>query len=156
MSWQYLQGLVVFHLTGLILFAGTSLAGQSALRQFWKQYDLDKTKAAIVLQARAKFPVLMGVGFGLIILSGVGMMAITHGSFGEQLWFRIKFGLVLIVLITGIIERKQTSKLAKTVANTEKGFSEKAKLIKRNLRLLQYTQLLLLFLIVLLSVFKFN
>ena len=156
MPWQYLQSLLVFHLTGLILFAGTSLADQSALRQFWKQYDLDKTKAVAVLQARAKFPFLMGIGFGLIILSGVGMMAITHGAFGEQLWFRIKFGLVILILITGIIERKQQDKLAKTVTNTEPGFSDDMKLIKRNLQILQYAQLLLLFLIILLSVFKFN
>src|SRR5574337_1064676 len=145
MPWQYLQSLIVFHLTGLILFAGTSLAGQSALRQFWKQYDFDRTKAVAVLQARAKFPLLMGVGFGLIILSGVGMMAITHGAFGEQLWFRIKFGLVILILITGIIERKQQGKLAKKAMNTEPGFSDEMKLIKRNLQILQYSQLLLLF-----------
>lgn len=156
MPWQYLQSLIVFHLTGLILFAGTSLASQSALRQFWKQYNIDRTKAVAVLQARAKFPLLMGLGFGLIILSGVGMMAITHGAFGEQLWFRIKFGLVILILINGIIERKQQVKLAKTVINTEPGFLGRMKLIKGNLQILQYTQLLLLFLIILLSVFKFN
>ncbi len=148
-----LQGFVVLHLIGLLLFAGTSVADFAGYRQFWKQYSLDKTKAAGVLQAVAGFPVLMRVGIGLIILSGIGMMYLTHGAFGEQVWFRIKFGLVLLIIgNTFLFGQRQKMQLKKSIAGPEAAMQK----IKGNIRLFHIVQLCFLFIIILLSVFKFN
>ena len=97
------QGFLLLHLIGVILFAGMTTADYVAFRQFWKQYGNDRTKAATLLQAMAGFPVLMRIGIIVIILSGVGMMALTHGVFGEQTWFRIKFGLVLLLILNYLL-----------------------------------------------------
>lgn len=151
------QGFLFFHLMGVILFAGTSMIDFITLRQFWKQYGSDRTKAAGVLQGMASFPLLMRIGIIVIILAGVGMMGITHGVFGEQLWFRIKFGLVLILILNYLlVGRRQTSALRKTVEAN--GADSPAQLAKRKVYLdrFQLAQLFLFFIIILLSVFKFN
>ncbi|SEW53034.1 hypothetical protein [Chitinophaga arvensicola] len=148
-----LQGFVVLHLIGLLLFAGTSVADFAGYRQFWKQYSLDKSKAAVMLQTVGGFHILMRIGIGLIILSGIGLMYMTHGVFGEQLWFRVKFGLViLIILNTFLYGRRQKILLEKSIAGPETGIQK----IKENIRLFHIVQLLIVFIILLLSVFKFN
>lgn len=145
------------HLTGFLLFAGTTIVDFVAYKQFWKQYWQDKSKAITILQVTAKFPVLMGVGVLLLILSGVGMMVMTNGIFGEQLWFRIKFGLVIILILNGIlVGRREGIALKGILEKCETGFSENTKRKKRNLNLFYPIQLTLFFIVLLLSVFKFN
>jgi len=49
------QSFLLLHITGFVIFAGTTLIDVVTFRQFWKQYTNDKTKAAAVLQAIATF-----------------------------------------------------------------------------------------------------
>lgn len=154
MSTQHLyQSLVVLHLIGFLLFAGSTIADFIGIRQFWKQYALDTTKAPAVLQAMSFFPIIMRIGIGIIIISGIGIMFMTSGVYGEQIWFRIKFGLVLLVIAnTLFVGLRQRAKLKKAlVADT--GIPEK---VKGNLHLFHLTQVVCIFIIILLSVFKFN
>jgi hypothetical protein len=53
------------------------------------------------LQVSAKFSRLIGIGAALLILTGFGMMILTKGVFGQQGWFRIKFGLVILLIGSG-------------------------------------------------------
>ena len=153
---SFFQVFLLLHLIGFILFIGTSITDFVTLNQFWKQYSQDKDKSLAVLQAMAKFPTLMGIGFGVIILSGVGMMAITHGVIGEQLWFRIKFGILIAIIITRIIGRRQGKNLKGLLAGTSNENTEEIKIVKRKLTLFHFAQLIMLFSIIILSVFKFN
>ena len=146
---------LVFHLSGFALLAGTFVADTVTLNHFWKQYYHNKYNAIAILPAMAKFPKLMGIGFGVIILSGIGMMAMTHGVFGEQLWFRIKFALVITILILRLLSSKQRIALRKETAN-EIETPGKLKKLKSNLDINNGLQLVLFLSIVLLSVFKFN
>jgi uncharacterized membrane protein SirB2 len=147
---------LLFHITGLILFAGTILVEFVTFRQFWKQYHSDKPNMVVGLRLIRKFPVLMGIGFGIIILSGVGMMAITHGVFGEQLWFRIKFGIIIAIIIIRLAGRRQTKVLHNSLMNDEGDSSFKMHAVKRTLELSGYVQLALLLTILVLSIFKFT
>jgi uncharacterized membrane protein len=149
------QSFLLLHLVGLVLFAGTTTADFVSFRQFWKQYALDAVTARPMLQSMIKFPLLMGLGMAAIILSGVGMMAMTHGVFGEQLWFRIKFAIVVLIILNNIIiGRRLIISLRKRMAE---GANDGETLqIKRKLRLFHYAQLVMFFAIILLSVFKFN
>lgn len=149
----FFQGFIVLHLIGFLLFAGTSVADFVGFRQFWKQYDLDKTRAANVMQAISGFPVLMRVGIGLIILSGIGIMYMTHGVFGEQLWFRIKFALVLLIIVnTFLFGQRQKKQLIRSFETS----GDAVQKIRGNIRLFHTVQLLFVFIIILLSVYKFN
>ncbi|MCF6402886.1 hypothetical protein L3C95_09940 [Chitinophaga filiformis] len=150
------QSFLLLHLVGLVLFAGTTTADFVSFRQFWKQYALDAIAARPMLQSMIKFPLLMGLGMAAIILSGVGMMAMTHGVFGEQLWFRIKFAIVVLIILNNIIiGRRLVISLRKRMTEVTSEAGETLQ-IKHKLRLFHYAQLLMFFVIILLSVFKFN
>lgn len=149
----FFQGFIVLHLIGFLLFAGTSVADFVGFRQFWKLYDLDKARAATAMQAISGFPVLMRIGIGLIILSGTGIMYMTHGIFGEQLWFRVKFALVLLVILnTFLFGLRLKRQLAKSLETSGSAVQK----IRSNIRLFHLLQLLIIFIIILLSVYKFN
>jgi len=152
-----LQTMLTMHLMGFVMVAGTTVADFIAFRQFWNQYELDVVKGRAVFQAISKFPILFRIGIILIILSGVGMMAITHGVFGEQLWFRIKFALVIMVILNGLITGRRQSRRLGRILNAElpDNFVKFAR-VKGNLKMFHYVQLTLLFIILFLSVFKFN
>ncbi|QHV93947.1 hypothetical protein [Spirosoma endbachense] len=148
-------GFLVLHLTGFVLFAGTTIVDFVAYRQFWKLFGKDKSQAIVISQVLAKFPVLMGIGIILLILSGVGMMAMTNGVFGEQLWFRLKFGLVIILIANGLlVGRREGVMLRRILAESNIELTEAIKKRKRNLTLFYPIQFTLFFTILLLSVFK--
>jgi hypothetical protein len=150
---------LVTHIIALTLIAGTTLTDYVIFKQFWKQYRADKPKSMVIIEALAKLPVLFGIGFLLIIISGVYMMYFTNGAFGEQIWFRIKFALVILIIINGIVfGRRLGLKLRKnlSVEAMDKNVEDSILKLKRNLSLFHISQLAILIAIFVLSVFKFN
>src|SRR5688500_3201717 len=150
---------LVTHIVGLSTMAGTTFASYVLTKQFWNQYASDKSKATAIHNAGLKFTMLFGLGIVLLILSGVAMMVITRGAFGEQLWFRIKFGLIIAVIINGLaVGRRQGSRLTKILSEKapEATSNEKLLGIKSNIRWFHISQMIFFFIIFTLSVFKFN
>jgi uncharacterized membrane protein SirB2 len=150
---------LVTHIIGVTLAAGAALASYIITRQFWKQYAEDKRKGKAVQETQRSFRLLPRIGLLLLILSGVCMMALTNGVFGEQLWFRIKFGLVLIIIGHGIIMgRRQMNKLNKLLVQETMGANADAQLlkIKAGLNRFHIIQISLFVIVFTLSVFKFN
>ena len=66
----------------------------SSYEAFWKQFPQDKGKAIALLGSSMRFQRFMGIGIALLILTGIGMMILTQGVFGQMIWFRIKFAIV--------------------------------------------------------------
>lgn len=150
---------LVAHIIGLTMVAGTTLVDYITTRYFWKQYAIDKRNGITIQQTISKFQFLPGIGLFLLIISGVGMMALTRGVFGEQVWFRIKFGLVIIIIINSLaVGRRQGSKLRKLLLAEDSTGNPDAKLlkIKNNLRWFHIIQITLLIIVFVLSAFKFN
>lgn len=152
-----LQTLLVLHLSGLVIMAGTTIVDYSVFKTFWKQIDRGEPSSAGLMEATSKFSRLIGIGAALLVLTGIGMMAITHGAFGEQLWFRIKFGLVIILILNGILAgRRQALKLKTVIESSGATLAAEAFVIRARLSRFYLVQLIIFFVIVFLSVFKFN
>lgn len=148
---------LVTHIIGLSMMAGLTLADYIMFRQFWKIFHVDLEKARGIRTATSKLPVLLATGFILLVLSGVTMMAITHGVFGEQLWFRIKFALVVIIFVNAmVVGRRQGGKLNKALFQPDTSSSYGLAGIRNNIRLFHLAQMVLFITIFSLSVFKFN
>lgn len=159
MSSQTMLHLFLFlHLIGLIMIAGTTLIDFVIFRQFWRQYIVDKEKGAMIMQTISRLPTFMAIGGIVLILSGVGMMAVTRGIFDTFLWFRIKMViLVFLILNIVLIGRRGRTKLRKALVHVNhQDAGQSLESLKRTVSGFQYAQLCFLFLIVLLSVFKFN
>jgi len=104
----------------------------------------DKSKGNCINEATANFRMLFGIGIMLLILSGVTLMAITQGAFGEQIWFRIKFGLIVAVILNGVVVgRRQGVKLTRILSEetSEKNSTEKLLKVKRNIHWFHASQM---------------
>ena len=141
------------HIIGISLMAGVTVADFVLTRRFWAVYAQNPQEGILVRKITNRLPVLIIAGTALILLSGVGMMIATRGVFDSFLWFRIKMGMVLLVILNAIIfgrrQQTQLNKLLKQEAPSLSG-------IKKNLNIFHITQLVLFAIIYLLSTFKFN
>ncbi len=155
-SYTLLQTLLTLHLTGLILMAGTVVIDSLMYRTFWKQYNIDKDRSLNLLAATVKFGRIAGIGAALLILTGFGMMAVTHGVFGEQLWFRIKFGFVILLITINLVARNRSLKLRKIISLGDTASETAALKIRTFLSRYFTIAFVIFFIIIFLSIFKFN
>jgi type IV secretory pathway TrbD component len=146
---------LITHLAGLALMAGATIQDFSITRQFWKHFAIDRSRGLAIREARERSPLFFGIGAACLIVSGLIMMVLTKGVYGEQLWFRIKFGLVILIIINGILlGRLQAGRLGKLL---QEGAGEGSLLkVKGNISRIHLLQLFLFLVIFCLSVFKFN
>lgn len=149
---------LLVHITGLAMVAGIVLAGFMANRRFWKIYAADRVRAVAILDLTARFPVAMGIGMLLLLGSGTMMMAQVHGVYGEQLWFRIKMVMFLLVLVNGILGTRLGKKMKPVLQATTSGenISTSLEPLKGRLNLFYIVQLLLLLAIFACGVLKFT
>lgn len=141
------------HITGLTLAAGTTVVGFLVNRRFWKFYVADRAKALTVMELGARLPVIIGIGMGLLLLSGFFLMYLTKGVFAEQAWFRIKGILVLFAIANSFIARSLDKKMKSLIAAENSPGSGS---LKKKVTLFYAVQLFLFFSIFVLGVFKFN
>jgi uncharacterized membrane protein SirB2 len=156
---QLLHLSLVLHMIGLATVGGSNLVAFVMQGQFWKQYALDKDKGVAIMSATSRIPVITMIGVLLLILSGVSMMAITHGVFGEQFWFRVKIIVLLIIIVNGFtFGRRSNATLKKLITEDTNGNDMTSKLqsTRRQIRIFYFIQLALLVTIFVLSIFKFN
>jgi hypothetical protein len=156
MSTNFLYNIsLVLHITGLTLMAGTTVADSILYRQFWKQYNSNPIQSTGTLQASGKLAVLFGLGFLLLLASGITIMALTHGLYGEQLWFRVKMVLVVAILVNGLAVGRRTG-LAIRKAVIQASGNVTLSALRRRLALFHFLQLVLFIAIYIMGVFKFN
>jgi len=150
---------LVLHIIGLATMAGTTIVSYVTYGQFWRQYALGKERAMAILNLTASFRFLFAGGFLLLLISGIGMMVQTRGVFAEQSWFRIKMGLLVLILLNGAVYgQRLTSRLRQMVGMEIAGGNAQASLesLKSSILVMHIGQLLLFAGIFVLSVYKFN
>lgn len=150
---------LVMHIVGITVMAGATLIEYVTFRQFWKIVAIDKSRGAVVWETISNYQKMMGIGMLIIILGGVGMMYYLHEAWGAQLWFRIKFGLVILVIINGLgIRRILGSRLNKLIVNMEAAFqaTQSTLRIRSYIQIVHLIQLLLFLAIYILSIYKFT
>jgi len=150
---------LVLHIIGLATMAGTTIVSYVTYGQFWRQYALGKERAMAILNLTASFRFLFAGGFLLLLVSGIGMMVQTRGVFAEQSWFRIKMGLLVLILLNGAVYgQRLTSRLRQMVGMEIAGGNAQASLesLKSSILVMHIGQLLLFAGIFVLSVYKFN
>jgi hypothetical protein len=151
-SMTLLNIFLIAHLTGLALMAGTTVADTVTFNTFSKSLQIDGKPSLTLLALMDKFSALLGIGAALLIISGTGMMIITHGAFAHQIWFKIKLALILTIILNGfLVGGRQKSKLKKNLNSGDQAYSAIS-----NIKLFFLAQMGLFLTIILLSIFKFN
>jgi len=149
---------LVTHIVGITLMAGATFIDFIIFKQFWKAYPSDKPKSIVIEDMLHRLQRFMGIGMLVILVSGVVMMVYLHQVWGQQIWFRGKMGVLVLVIINGLgIRRSMGSKLKRLL--TEESLSDfdgKRSGLKSNITLVHAFQLLFFLIMFTLSVFKFN
>ena len=153
-----LQTGLLLHLIGLTLLVGATLSSYIVQRQFRKEYK-DQQKGLALMHSSKKLRHLAAIGLGLQVVSGVMMLAATGGGYGQQLWFKIKMVLVLLIIAVTIAwHRSLQNRLHQLVLNDEMNAHKNQQIEKIAVRI-NYAQLSLLaffIIIFILSVFRFT
>jgi hypothetical protein len=159
MSMTFYYIALVIHVIGITIMAGTTFIDFITFRAFSKAFVADKNKSLVLENYLYKLQRFLGIGMLLILASGVTMMVKLHEVWGAQVWFRIKMGILLLIIINGLgLRRSVGSKLKKALAGNDLDgtANEKWHAVKRNFTLVQVIQMALFVVIYVLSVFKFN
>jgi hypothetical protein len=150
---------LVAHIVGITVMAGTTFIDFITFRQFWKTFPGDKMKSVSLEAYLYKLQKFLGIGMLIILISGISMMAYLHQVWGAQIWFRIKIGVLILIIINGLaLRRRQGSRLKKLMAADLPGIelSEKTSTLRRSITVTQVFQLFFFLIIYVLSVFKFK
>jgi len=159
MSFAIYHLALVVHIIGITIMAGTTFFDFITFRVFVKSFGADKTKGLIVADYLYRLQRFMGAGMLVILLSGVAMMVKLHEVWGAQIWFRIKMGILLLIIVNGLAIRRRLGVRLKKMLTEDPSLnaeSEKMRAIKTRLTTVQVIQMLLFVIIYTLSVYKFN
>lgn len=151
--------LKLLHIFGFIAAIGVTLASLVAYIQFWNLYAVDRDKGVAAVRAFQKLQMVGGIGLGVVILSGVGMLAMMDWAFIQVLWFQIKLGLVLLLFVNGfMIGRIPSVKLEKLLREDGQSSNEQSEInfIHARLKTFQIIQLMIFATIIFLTVFRFG
>lgn len=157
-TYNLLKLSLTFHIAGITMTAGTMLMNYVIYLKFWKTYFSDQQKAKVILSATSKFPLVAGIGMGILLLSGIAMMMLTRGAYMHQLWFMLKLGVIVLLLVNGlVVMRRFGLRLHKQLQNgNDEGTAQRIISIKRSLNASLLFQLLLFLTIFVLATFRFQ
>jgi len=144
---------LIIHLTAFALFTGTFVASIITGNQLWHYSKKDTAIMRAILITFDKYARIMGVCLGLIVIMGILMMVNMHQVYGPQLWFRIKMGMVLLIILFRVLSTRAYNQFKRRLNNEAMASFED---IKKRLSLFQIVQLVLIGGIIILSVCRFN
>ncbi|MCD9019938.1 hypothetical protein [Parachryseolinea silvisoli] len=145
------------HIVGISVAAGTSLIDLILLQYFWNIYRFRIQEGVVIERLVGRLQRVAAVGLMLIVLSGVTMMFYLHTVWGPQLWFRIKMGVLLLIIINGLSFRRVLGKRihARVMQESTVRWTQQGSL-RSGVTVVQLMQLVFFLVIFVLSVFRFN
>jgi hypothetical protein len=145
------------HIVGISVAAGTSLIDLILLQYFWNIYRLQIQEGVVIERLVGRLQRVAAVGMMLIVLSGVTMMFYLHTVWAPQLWFRIKMGVLILIIINGLSFRRILGKRihARVMQESTVRWTQQGSL-RSGVTVVQLVQLVFFLVIFVLSVFRFN
>jgi len=137
--------------------AGTTVVDYITFKTFCKLTDQGDDRSLGLLPLMSKYGGLVRAGAVIIILTGLGMLVLLKGVWWEQLWFKIKMALVIMLILHGMfVGNKQGLKFRKIIADNGTGLIQQIADLRTNLNRFYLIQLAIFFVIILVSVIKFD
>lgn len=146
----------LIHIFGFILGIGVTVSAFLAFTQFWKLYHSNQSQGRAAFRAFAALQKFGMLGLLLVLVGGISMLAIADWSYMNLLWFQIKLGLVVLMLVNGFTFGRVSTLQLQAFLKEEKPTTEAAQEIQSKLRTFQILQLCIFAGIILLSVFRFT
>lgn len=149
---------IVLHITGIALLTAGLLGSYVTLKQLWKYYPEDERQAAAVFKTSQAYNVFFGIGGALILISGFLLLRAFQFAVTKQLWFEIKMGLVIFLVLNARIFGGRVVKKLQQLLSSPNGVADVLQhgMLKRRLGIFHALQLLVLLIIFVLAVYKFQ
>ncbi|MBN9381157.1 MAG: hypothetical protein J0H74_10340 [Chitinophagaceae bacterium] len=155
-SLTLLNFLLVLHVVGFTTMAGTVLADFTINRRSNRYLTSDKLKALSILEGTAFFPALIGIGVGLLLITGISMVVILKGAVTSMLWFKVKMILVLLIIVNGGGPmRRNVANLKLLLSESTGNNNGRILALKGRMTVAHSIQMILFLAIFILSVFRF-
>ena len=152
-----LRILLAFHLAGLTIMAGTTIIDFVTFKTFCRLMGEDTNKASGLLPLMSVYGGLVRVGAVILMLTGASMFILLNGIWWQQLWFKIKMGLVVLLILNGmLVGNKNGIKLRSMACEGLPDLVRRTADVRDNLNRFYITQLVIFSLIILLSAIKFD
>ncbi|MEZ0611184.1 DUF2214 family protein [Fibrella sp. WM1] len=151
------QLLLVIHLSGLALMAGTTVTELVVFRTFTSLLKTKGKASVVLLNLMSGLGMVLLAGGVLLAFSGVGLTLISRGVFLHQLWLQVKLGLILLLPLNGLlVGSPQLKQLSNNLAAESTTLPLQLNPAVTKLTRFHWVQTLLFLAIIILAVFKFS
>jgi uncharacterized membrane protein len=148
-----LRILLIVHVCGLAVMAGTTVVDYFTFKIFCNMIDAGDNQAQGLLPVMARFGGLVRMGAGALLLSGVTMVAIKS-AWWDEVWFKVKLGLVILLVLNGMFVGNSLGVKFRNMALNSCTLVQKGTGINTNLNRFYLVQLILFILIIFVSVIR--
>jgi len=154
-TYLILRTVLALHLAGLVIMAGATVMDYVTFKTFWNFADHGDIRAPGLLPLMNKYGEIVRAGAAILLLTGIGMWVITGGALWQQLWFKVKMALVVLLVLHGMfIGNKQGHRLREMIVINAPDFIQHTMGIRGTLNRFYIIQLALFFIIILVSTIK--
>ncbi len=148
---------LAIHISALAIMAGTTVIDYVTFRTFWERVDVEGSEARGLLPIMSKYGSIVRASGAFLLISGIAMLALVDGVWWQQLWFKVKMALVLLLLLNGAIIGNKNGVAFRELARAyAPDFIDQSAEVRVNLNRFYLTQLFLFFAIILVSAIKFD
>lgn len=149
--------LKTLHILAFIVGIGITVANLIAYNQFWKLYQLDFEKGIASFAIIKGFFVAGAASMLILILAGLGMLAIAEWSYVQLLWFQVKLGMIVLIFVNGFTQGRSSAMKVQALIERKGAGGDPVEIssLQAQTRRFISLQLLIFFTIVVLSVFRF-
>jgi len=149
--------LLVIHISGLVLIAGSTVTRWVVFRAFVKSVATTREGSTSLLKILGGLGAMFRLGAIVLVLSGISLMWITQGVYLHQLWLQIKLWLILLLPLTEVlVGNRQLKKLDTAFSEINADVDSIVKAAVPKLNMSYAAQLLLFLAIISLAIFKIN
>lgn len=149
---------LVLHVTGVALLTAGLLGSYVTLKQLWKYYPEDERQAAAVFKTSQAYNIFFGIGGALILISGFLLLRAFQFTATKQLWFEVKMGLVIFLVLNARIFGAPVVKKLQGLLSRQNEAADVLQLgmLRRRLGIFHALQMVALLVIFVLAVYKFQ
>ncbi len=147
---------IFLHITGIALLAGGTVGSFVTLRQLWKYLPAEQPKATVIFKMTAAYSLFFRIGGGLMLISGFMLLRAFQFAVSKQSWFEIKMGLLVLMILNIIFLGAPVTKRLGALLEAPTTDMLQLSVAKRRMNLFYLLQVVILGLILVMGVFKFQ
>lgn len=149
---------LVLHIIGIALISGGTLGHFITLRQLWGYLPGENQKATVVFKVSSAYDWFLRIGGGLLIASGFMLLRAYQFGVTKQFWFEFKMGLIVLMVLNIILVGAPGVKKLQSLLFNQPTVTDMLQYaaLKKRIGIFHIGQFLILLLIFILGVFKFQ